>query len=92
MQFLSTPNRPNPGTQVARASNIGFGSFADLGRLSVDTRTTSWLRVSFDGDIVVVTPSVSNLGGGTHRGTVIINSERGGSASIAVTLNIEVVE
>lgn len=91
MEFLSTPNRRDPGSGVARASNVGFGNFADLGRLSVSSRP-SWLRVGFDGDIIVVTPILGVLPGGTHKATVIINSERGGSAAIGVTWTIEVVE
>ncbi|MDF2771272.1 MAG: hypothetical protein K0S86_766 [Geminicoccaceae bacterium] len=79
-----------PKAQVARASNIGFGTFADLGPLSVDSKTTSWIRVSFDGDIVVVSmdPIVGRANTGTYAGTAVINSTRGGTATIAVSLTI----
>jgi hypothetical protein len=74
-----------PATQTVRASNA-LGSFTDLGPLSVDPATTSWLRVNIDGDIIAVTPDVSKLTVGTWSGRVIINSARGGRAAIRVTL------
>jgi len=75
----------SPRTQTVRASNA-IGSFADLGRLSVDPATTSWLRVNIDGDIIAVTPDFSQLTD-TDSGRVIINSARGGRATIRVTVN-----
>jgi hypothetical protein len=74
-----------PATQTVRASNA-IGSFADLGALSVDPATTSWLRVNIDGDIIAVAADVSKLSVGTWSGRVIINSARGGSFTIRVTL------
>jgi hypothetical protein len=80
-----------PSAQVVRASNIGFGTFADLGTLSVGANTSSWLRVSIDGDIVVVAPTTTTLGRGPFTGVVTINSSRGGSATISVTYTITVI-
>ena len=74
-----------PATQSVRVSNA-TGPVADLGQLSVDPATTSWLRVSITTDGVFVTPDVSRLTVGTWSGRVIINSTRGGSATIRVTL------
>jgi hypothetical protein len=79
-------------TQAVRASNEN-GSFADLGRLMLDSAaTTPWLRnVSIDGDIIAVTPDVDTLRA-TASGTVIINSARGGSATIRVRVDVTIVE
>lgn len=79
-----------PSGKTVRALNIGFGTFADLGPLSVGP-TSPWLRVSFDGDIVVVQPNTTTLGRGMFTGTVTINSARGGSATISVTYFITVI-
>lgn len=92
MSLFALAGGPNPGTKTARARNIGVGTFADLGRLTVGTNTTSWLRVSIDGDIIAVTANVAGLPRGTHKGTVVINSVRGGSAIISVTLGLSIVE
>jgi hypothetical protein len=81
----------SPPGKTARASNVGTGTFADLGLLSVGTGTSNWLRVSFDGDIVVVSPIVSSFKVGTYTGTAVVSSVRGGSASIAVSLTVNPV-
>jgi len=80
-----------PPTQTVRASNAN-GSFADLGQLSVDPATTSWLRVSITSDVISVTPNVSVLKVGTWSGRVIINSARGGSVTIRVGLYYSQIE
>jgi hypothetical protein len=80
-----------PATQTVRASNAN-GSFADLGQLSVDPATTSWLRVSITSDVISVTPNVSVLKVGTWSGRVIINSARGGSVTIRVGLYYSQIE
>lgn len=85
---FSTTVSTSPAAKTVRASNIGFGTFADLGPLSAGTGTSSWLKIGFDGDIVVVAPSVSSFAVGTYAGTAVINSVRGGSATVAVTLTV----
>jgi hypothetical protein len=79
-----------PQTQTVRASNAR-GPFADLGRLSVDPATTSWLGVNIDGDIIAVTPDYSRLQA-TDSGSVIINSARGGRATIRVKAFVTIIE
>ena len=81
-----------PSGKTVRASNIGFGSFADLGTLSVASSTSSWLRVNFDGDIVAIQPNTTRLGPGIVTGNVTINSSRGGSATVKVTYYIAIIE
>jgi hypothetical protein len=72
--------------QTVRASNTGAGTVADLLPLSVGGKP-SFVNVSFDGNVVVVTP-VAGLGAGAGTGTITINSPRGGSATISVTISI----
>jgi hypothetical protein len=92
LTFISSEATPVPQAQTVRASNIGSGTVADLGRLGVDTgNTASWLRVSFDGNIVVVTAVAANLSRGTHKGIATITSTRGGNATISVTFEVGVI-
>jgi hypothetical protein len=80
----------NTAIQQARASNA-TGPFTDLGQLSVDPSSAPWLRVRFDGDIIDVWADVTGLGVDTYKGDLIINSARGGSATIRVTLYVSII-
>jgi hypothetical protein len=80
-----------PQSQTVRASNGGSGPVTDLGTLGVDAaNTSSRLTIRFDGPIVLVVPNFSGLPMGSHRVNAVITSTRGGSATIAVTLNVQI--
>ena len=92
MTFIQGEGIPVPPPKSARASNTGTGTLGDLGRLGVDgNNTTSWLRVSLDGNLIVVTAVTGNLARGVHKGIVTITSTRGGNAIISVTFHVGVI-
>jgi hypothetical protein len=86
LTFSALAGSSVPPAQTVRIVNNGFGSVPDLGTLSVGANTSSWLRVSINGDVVTVQPNTTTaIGRGTNTGIVTINSSRGGSATIAIT-------
>jgi hypothetical protein len=86
--FIGSTAGPQP--QTVRASNSGgSGAFAELGQIGVDAANTSArLTIRIDGSTITVFPNFSGLGPGVHRVTGTITSARGGTATIAVRLNV----
>lgn len=84
----------SPATVSVLLSNTGAGQFSDLGTLTLGTVTyggaTGWLVAELvgGGGQVDLSGAIGALGPGTYPATVPVNSTRGGSESIGVTLTV----
>lgn len=85
-----TRGDPNPPTQVVAITNTGGGTLGTVTIGSILSPGGTWLNASANGDNVLVDVATGSLAPGNYSGTVKVNSQRGGSATIAVAFSVGV--